>query len=372
MIVSTRTTPALAGPTTGPTKEPTTEPTTEPTSETAKAGQADPVFAAMLAILSGLATPQQLMPTPASPPDAPDHPTMGAEPRPPALQGIPGLPTPPPGQQAVPAPAVGLAVAAAVPAPAAPGGAPTLPTATPLTAPPVAAAPPEQLERLPHPAHQVHPVQPVTPEHPDLPVQATSHETGPAPADPIRVAVPAHDAPPAPSPATVPADAAPGVTPAVPVAAAPPAAPAPAPSIVAATRHVPAAVVEAARKLHSDGAGRSSLVVRLDPPELGSVVVRLTVSHGRVDVVLRTPDVAAQQQLQTQGRGVLDVLASHGLDLGSFDVAAHDSRDPRQTPQGSPDRGSSRQHAAADGTPTTGTDSATDTVSDPRPAGTWL
>lgn len=143
----------------------------------------------------------------------------------------------------------------------------------------------------------------------------------------------------------------------------------------AATRHVQPAVVEAARALRHEGGGRTSLVVRLDPPELGAVLVRLTVQDGRVDVQLRTPDLAARSDLQAQSYDVQQVLRDAGLDLTSFDVAhgdvlSGDLLHSERGDAGTPDRGTPRRAPGTDGGP--GTTHVTDDVADPQPAGTWL
>jgi flagellar hook-length control protein FliK len=133
------------------------------------------------------------------------------------------------------------------------------------------------------------------------------------------------------------------------------------------THQVKPALVEAARGLRHEGGGRTSLVVRLDPPELGAVLVRLTVQDGRVDVTLRTPDLAARADLQAQSYDVHQVLREQGLDLSSFDVAHGDV-----LPDGwgdAPDRGTPERGRRADGQPHT---PVTDDGPAPEPSGTWL
>jgi chemotaxis protein MotD len=136
---------------------------------------------------------------------------------------------------------------------------------------------------------------------------------------------------------------------------------------VTSTHHVKPALVEAARGLRHEGGGRTSLVVRLDPPELGAVLVRLTVQDGRVDVTLRTPDLAARADLQAQSYDVQQVLREQGFDLSSFDVAQGDV-----LPDGwgdAPDRGTPERGRRADGQPHT---PVTDDGPAPEPSGTWL
>jgi len=152
------------------------------------------------------------------------------------------------------------------------------------------------------------------------------------------------------------------------------AAPAPLPTTaseraVERTENVRPAILEAARGLRQEGDGRVSLVVRLNPPELGSVLVRLTVQDGRVDVQLRTPDLHAVGDLSAQLREVQQVLKDSGFDLSSFDVAhggVHDERGDGKTP----DRGTTQRDRPADGRREA--PHVTDDVPDARPAGTWL
>jgi flagellar hook-length control protein FliK len=141
------------------------------------------------------------------------------------------------------------------------------------------------------------------------------------------------------------------------------------------THRVQPALVEAARGLRHEGGGRTSLVVRLDPPELGAVLVRLTVQDGRVDVQLRTPDLAARSDLQAQSWDVQQVLRDSGLDLRSFDVSHGDVLSGElfqggRDQAGTPDRGTPRGTQGSDGGP--GTTHVTDDVADPQPSGTWL
>ena|GEM_PF-2953871 len=130
-----------------------------------------------------------------------------------------------------------------------------------------------------------------------------------------------------------------------------------------------------ARALRAQGGGRSSLVLRLDPPELGAVLVRLTVQDGRVDVQLRTPDLAAKGHLQAASYDVGKVLREQGLDLGSFDVAHGDvlagQQDRGEQRREQPERATRHPFTRADGA--VSTPRVTDDVTTGRaPRGTWL
>ncbi len=188
-----------------------------------------------------------------------------------------------------------------------------------------------------------------------------------APAVPeVQQAVPEVAATPAPTPTP---DLVQGALPLTPTAApstAPPSPPTAEP--LTPTRQVTPELVAAAHGLRHEGGGRTSLVVRLDPPELGAVLVKLTVQDGRVDVQLRTPDLAARTDLQAQSYNVEQVLREQGFDLRSFDVqqggVLSDSRGD------APDRGTRERHRPADGHPTHSP--VTDDGPAPEPSGTWL
>jgi flagellar hook-length control protein FliK len=135
------------------------------------------------------------------------------------------------------------------------------------------------------------------------------------------------------------------------------------------------AVAELARGLRDAGGGRASLVVRLDPPELGPVLVRLTVHNGSVDVSLRATEAAAGTGLLSATSSVRDTLREHGLDLSSFDVqtgggdagAAGDG----DRSGSAPDRGTGRRGRPAD-VPTGSPTARRTPTPDGADAGTWL
>jgi chemotaxis protein MotD len=182
-----------------------------------------------------------------------------------------------------------------------------------------------------------------------------------APVVPVVVEDPA-PAVPAPDAALVPPQVAPTTAPAA-------AAATERPHGVGPAKHVQPAVLEAARGLRHEGGGRTSLVVRLDPPELGAVLVRLTVQDGRVDITLRTPDLVARNDLQAQQYDVQQVLRDQGFDLSSFDVAHGDVFPGNQGD--SPDRGTPQRSRGADGR----VDDHAPVMDDglaPEPSGTWL
>lgn len=308
-------------------------------------------FAALLAAMTGL------VPVPVQP-HAPVAP--GAVP----AAAVPGADAPVPGLAAATTPAVPAAGGVAAPPALAPiplpptvPTAPAKPTGTPAVVPAPTGEPPTAGHR---PVHLLPPERHAGPAPTGAPVAWQ-----PLAAQPpvVRREAALH----AQVEATAPAQQVVGAAPAAPTAPLAPTAPA---EGVGPTRHVAPAVVEAAGRLRHEGGGRTSLVVRLDPPELGAVVVRLTVQEGRVDVQLRTPDLAARSDLQAQSYDVQQVLRDNGLDLTSFDVSHGDLLQDSRGETATPDRGTRRHPAGTDGGP--GTTRVTDDVTDPQPAGTWL
>ena len=70
--------------------------------------------------------------------------------------------------------------------------------------------------------------------------------------------------------------------------------------------------------------GAARIVLRLDPPELGSVVVTLTLRGGDVHVGLQAADSGAASQLDARRADVRDALADAGLDLEGWSVDSGD------------------------------------------------
>jgi flagellar hook-length control protein FliK len=131
---------------------------------------------------------------------------------------------------------------------------------------------------------------------------------------------------------TAKADAMPGVAPAITHAAA-----LPAPT----TAPVPVAPAHAfAQELGQQlawfvGHDVKQARIRLHPEELGSLDLKISVQHNRVDVVFQAQHPGAVTAVQ-QGLPQLDqMLAQHGLSLGHADVGRHDRGDqPGQGGQG--------------------------------------
>lgn len=346
------------------------------------AGAPPDAFAALLAgVVAAPATPPSESGT-----TVPDHTPGTTGPRTPVLDAPPGWPPTRLPQALVPGRPVTPA-GTAPDVPVIPGAAPTPVTTTTVTAstlPPAPARPADPAGPVPARAGSTVVPTLTTTAAPD-PGAEQVVRTAPVHAEHGRVPEPGHhrlrpqelDVPRRTADGPVPT----GLTPVNPVAAPEPLAAPTAPTGTAAvgetgaTRHVRPAIVEAARHLRSEG-GRTSLVVRLDPPELGAVLVRLTVKDGQVDVQLRTPDLAARSDLQAQSFDVQQVLREQGLDLSSFDVAHGDvlgNPTGSSQPQGgrqTPDRATPRTSGGADGPATTAV--VMDDVPSPQPAGTWL
>lgn len=105
--------------------------------------------------------------------------------------------------------------------------------------------------------------------------------------------------------------------------------------------NIGATVADLARAAHRDGSGATRVVIRLDPPELGTVTVALTVRGGEVRVNLLASDVTAVVALDARRTDIDHALADSGLSLGSFDVQS-DSRQGQEQQQ----RGQERASAA--------------------------
>ena len=79
--------------------------------------------------------------------------------------------------------------------------------------------------------------------------------------------------------------------------------------------------------LQQGGAGR--VVLRLDPPELGSVVLTLVVRGSDVHVSLVAADAGCTAPLDLRREQVRDALAAAGLDLAGWDIGAGGQSRPR-------------------------------------------
>lgn len=90
-------------------------------------------------------------------------------------------------------------------------------------------------------------------------------------------------------------------------------------------------VASLASTLRQDGAGNARVVLRLDPPELGSVTITVSLRGGEVRVVLLAADPAAAAALEARRAEVRASLASGGLALDSYSVGA-DAGSGRERP----------------------------------------
>ncbi|NVK42670.1 MAG: flagellar hook-length control protein FliK [Oceanospirillaceae bacterium] len=70
--------------------------------------------------------------------------------------------------------------------------------------------------------------------------------------------------------------------------------------------------------------------IQLDPPELGSLHVRLQVQHDQVSLNISSPHAQVREALEQQMPRLREMLAEHGLDLGSSTVADDSGRRGRQ------------------------------------------
>jgi flagellar hook-length control protein FliK len=99
-----------------------------------------------------------------------------------------------------------------------------------------------------------------------------------------------------------------------------------------------------------DSAGQSSVVLRLDPPELGKLSVHLSVTNDVVSIRMVAADPAAQQALERQLGNLQQSLANHGVSLDQCQVDCSTSGNP-SFEQGQPQRSI---HQDADSIPLSG------------------
>lgn len=84
-------------------------------------------------------------------------------------------------------------------------------------------------------------------------------------------------------------------------------------------------IAQVAHSLRSSGDGTSRLVIRLDPVELGPVLVSLRTRGGAVDISVRADNAGGAAAVADQRAHIQQVLADHGLDLSSFNVSGGDA-----------------------------------------------
>ena len=73
--------------------------------------------------------------------------------------------------------------------------------------------------------------------------------------------------------------------------------------------------------------------LRLNPPELGPVEMRLTLSSDQASLTILSPHAAVRDAMQSSLPRLQDMLQSVGVNLGSVFVGAHGSG---QSPDGRP------------------------------------
>jgi flagellar hook-length control protein FliK len=90
----------------------------------------------------------------------------------------------------------------------------------------------------------------------------------------------------------------------------------------------------AIRTLPKDGKPNTiSLTVRLDPPELGAVRVRVVAQGERVHVTLHAESPEAQAALEQRHQDVAELLRHDGFNLEGFDVESHDNNRRQDAPE---------------------------------------
>jgi flagellar hook-length control protein FliK len=71
------------------------------------------------------------------------------------------------------------------------------------------------------------------------------------------------------------------------------------------------------------GRGQQAAEFRIDPPHLGPVEVRLSLSNDQASLVLVSPHASVRDALQATLPRLQDTLAAAGINLGSVQVGAH-------------------------------------------------
>jgi flagellar hook-length control protein FliK len=84
-------------------------------------------------------------------------------------------------------------------------------------------------------------------------------------------------------------------------------------------------IAQVAHSLRTSVDGTSRLVIRLDPVELGPVLVTLRTRGGAVDISVRADNAGGASAVADQRAHIQQVLADHGLDLSSFNVSGGDA-----------------------------------------------
>lgn len=85
---------------------------------------------------------------------------------------------------------------------------------------------------------------------------------------------------------------------------------------------VPSTMLTALQDMRRSGDARRRIVVRLDPPDLGSVTIELTAVGDDVHIAARAESAEAVRAILRQHAEVLSALQTQGLSLTEFDVQA--------------------------------------------------
>ena len=104
-------------------------------------------------------------------------------------------------------------------------------------------------------------------------------------------------------------------------------------------RSVAAPLRHAVREASTRRDGEHTITIRLDPPELGTVRIRVEAHGEKVSVTLHTELAEAKSELQTKHRDIADILRNEGFTLDGFDVDTSDQRPQRDDADKQPRRG---------------------------------
>jgi flagellar hook-length control protein FliK len=84
------------------------------------------------------------------------------------------------------------------------------------------------------------------------------------------------------------------------------------------------------------GRGQQAAEFRIDPPHLGPVEVRLSLSNDQASLVLVSPHASVRDALQATLPRLQDTLAAAGINLGSVHVGAHSHSGEHTSERGQP------------------------------------
>ena len=112
-------------------------------------------------------------------------------------------------------------------------------------------------------------------------------------------------------------------------------------------REMPTVVVDRVRAVDPQG-GMNRAVVRLDPPELGRIMLEIVSNGDEISVIARADNAEAARALIRQRAEIEAAVEALGLTVSDFDVQADDRERDDAEPEARRDGGFDDRGAAAD------------------------